>query len=103
LDDEAKRDVDKYKKWFADFGQFIKEGIAVDSENKDGLFRLLRFVTRNGGKNELVSIDDYLAKMKEGQEKIYFVVNPSYDQALRSPYFEPFENNKSLDVIVLTN
>ncbi len=79
LDDEAKRDVDKYKKWFADFGQFIKEGIAVDSENKDGLFRLLRFVTRNGGKHELVSIDDYLSKMKEGQEKIYFVVNPSFE------------------------
>jgi TNF receptor-associated protein 1 len=66
LDDEAKRDSEKYKKWFADFGQFIKEGIAVDSENKDALFRLLRFVTKNRGAAEFVSIDDYIDKMKEG-------------------------------------
>jgi len=79
LDDEAKRDADKYKKWYADFGQFIKEGIASDSENKDSLFRLLRFVTKNRGASEYISIDDYIEKMKEGQEKIYFVVNPYYE------------------------
>lgn len=49
IDDESKRDPEKYKKWFLDFGNFIKEGITVDSENKDALFRLLRFTTRNGG------------------------------------------------------
>ena len=48
LDDEAKRDPEKYKKWYNDFGMFIKEGIAVDSENKEALFRLLRFETRHG-------------------------------------------------------
>jgi len=103
LDDEAKRDGEKYKKWFADFGQFIKEGIAVDSENKDALFRLLRFVTKNRGQQDFVSIDDYISNMKEGQESIYFVVNPSFDQAIRSPYLEPFKNNNSIDVLVLTN
>lgn len=102
IDDESKRDPEKYKKWFADFGNFIKEGITVDSENKDALFRLLRFVTRNGGSSEFVSIDDYISKMKEGQEKVYFVVNPSFDQALRSPYMEPFKNNKDIDVLILT-
>jgi HSP90 family molecular chaperone len=40
--------------------------------------------------------------MKEGQEKVYFVVNPSFDQALRSPYMEPFRNNKEIDVLILT-
>jgi TNF receptor-associated protein 1 len=103
LDDEAKRDGEKYKKWFADFGQFIKEGIAVDSENKDALFRLLRFVTKNRGQADFVSIDDYIDKMKDGQEKIYFVVNPDFNQAIKSPYLEPFKNNDSIDVIVLTN
>lgn len=67
IDDEAKRDGDKYKKWFSDFGAFIKEGIAVDTENKDALFRLLRFVTKNRGQSDFVSIDDYIDKMKEGQ------------------------------------
>ena len=102
IDDESKRDPEKYKKWFQDFGNFIKEGITVDSENKDALFRLLRFTTRNGGSQELVAIDDYISKMKEGQEKVYFVVNPNFEQALRSPYMEPFKNNKDLDVLILT-
>ena len=79
LDDEAKRDNEKYKKWFGDFGNFIKEGIASDTENKEALFRLLRFVTKNLGANEFVSVDDYMVKMKDGQEKIYFLVNPSYE------------------------
>jgi TNF receptor-associated protein 1 len=103
LDDESKRDPEKYKKWFSEFGQFIREGIPVDSENKDALFRLLRFVSRNNGANDTVMIDDYIKKMKEGQQKIYFIVNPSFDAAIKSPYFEPFRNNSSIDVIVLTN
>jgi len=103
IDDEAKRDGDKYKRWFADFGTFIKEGIAVDQENKDALFRLLRFVSRNGGSSELVSIDDYISKMKAGQEKVYFIVNPHFDLALKSPYMEPFKGIDEIDVIVLTN
>lgn len=63
---------------------------------------MLRFVTKHNGEKELTSIDDYVSKMKEGQEKIYFIVNPSFDQAIRSPYFEPFKENKQLDVIILT-
>jgi len=102
IDDEAKRDPVKYKKWYSDFSQFIKEGIAVDQENKEALFRLLRFSSRNQGSTELVSIDDYIKNMKEGQEKIYFIVNPSFDQALKSPYMEPFKSS-DLDVVVLTN
>ena len=50
----------------------------------------------------MVSIDDYISKMKEGQEKVYFIVNPSFDQALRSPYMEPLKNNKDIDVLILT-
>ena len=43
IDDEAKRDPEKYRNWYKDFGQFLKEGIAVDNDNKEALFRLLRF------------------------------------------------------------
>ena len=103
IDDESKRDADKYKKWFADFGVFIKEGIAVDNENKDALFRLLRFTSRNNGSSGLISIDEYIETMKEGQEKVYFIVNNQFDAAMKSPYMEPFKNNQDLDVIVLTN
>jgi HSP90 family molecular chaperone len=66
IDDEAKRDPEKYKKWFNDFQLFIKEGMASDSENKEALFRLLRFNSKASGAKDMVSIDDYISKMKEG-------------------------------------
>lgn len=66
IDDEAKRDPEKYKKWFNEFGNFIREGIPVDNENKDALFRLLRFVSRNNGPSNILSLDDYIKKMKDG-------------------------------------
>lgn len=102
IDDEAKRDPEKYKKWFADFNVFLKEGIAIDNENKEALFRLLRFNSRNAGPSELMSLDDYSNAMKEGQEKIFFIVNPVHSAALKSPYMEPFLDS-DLDVLILTN
>lgn len=81
---------------------FVKEGIAADSENKEALFRLLRFETRNGKTKEYKSLDDYIAQMQPNQEKIYFVVNPSFELAINSPFMEPFKGTK-LDVLVLVN
>lgn len=49
LDDEAKRDPEIYKKWYADFNHFIKEGITTDSDNRDALFRLIRVLTKKNG------------------------------------------------------
>jgi len=49
--------------------------MASDSENKEALFRLLRFQSKSSGEKDLVSIDDYIEKMKDGQEKVYFLVN----------------------------
>jgi len=76
--------------------------MAVDHENKDAIFRLLRFNSRMGTKSDMVSLDSYIEGMKEGQEKIYFVVNPSYEMAMNSPFMEPFKGS-DLDVMVLTN
>jgi TNF receptor-associated protein 1 len=78
LEDEGKRDADKYNKWFSEFQNFIKEGLTVDSENSEALFKLLRF-NSNFSSNNLISLDEYIAKMKPGQEKIYFIVNQSYE------------------------
>lgn len=103
IDDEAKRDPEKYSKWYEDFGNFIREGIPVDNENKDALFRLLRFVSRNNGENKQMSIEDYVKGMKEGQQKIYFISNALYKQALKSPFMEPFKNNQDIDVLILTS
>lgn len=92
IDDESKRDKDKYLKWYEDFGQFFKEGIMQDEDNRESLFKLLRVHSVNNGKNTRVSLDEYVAKMKEGQEKIYFITDQSYDKALMSPYMEPLQN-----------
>ena len=100
IDDEAKRDPEKYKRWFSEFNIFLKEGIASDQENKDALFKLLRYPSRNNNKSVLISLDDYVSNMQEGQEKIYFIVNPVYEHGVNSPYMEPFKNSK-LDVLVL--
>jgi HSP90 family molecular chaperone len=102
IDDEAKRDEEKYKKWYNDFQMFLKEGIAVDAENKDALFKLLRFETRNSKPREWSSLEDYIAKMAPGQEKIYFIVSPSFDSAVRSPFLEPFKGS-NIDVLILAN
>jgi TNF receptor-associated protein 1 len=81
---------------------FIKEGIAVDSENKDALFKLLRFESRNGKPKEFKSLEDYIGAMQPGQEKIYFLVNPNFDVAIKSPFLEPFRGSK-IDVLILSN
>lgn len=63
LEDESKRDADKYNKWFQEFQNFIKEGLTVDHENSEPLFKLLRFNSNFSGQN-FISLDDYIAKMK---------------------------------------
>ena len=73
LEDESKRDAEKYNKWFQEFQNFLKEGLTVDAENAEPLFKLLRFNSTFSG-NNMISLDDYIAKMKPTQEKIYFVV-----------------------------
>lgn len=102
LEDESKRDADKYNKWFMEFQNFIIEGLTVDAENSEALFKLLRFNTTFSGGKDFVNLDDYIAKMKPGQEKIYFLVNPSYEAAMNSPFMEPFKGT-DVPVVVLTN
>lgn len=101
LEDESKRDAEKYNKWYQDFNMFIKEGLTVDPENSEALFRLARFNTTFSPKS-LVSLEDYVAKMKPDQEKIYFIVNPTVENALGSPFMEPFKGS-DVPVLLLSN
>jgi molecular chaperone HtpG len=73
----------------------------MDQENQEQLFRLVRFNATYSQK-DFISLEDYISKMKEGQEKIYFVVNPSVENALGSPFMEPFKGTE-VPVIILTN
>jgi len=101
LEDEAKKDADKYNKWFNEFQNFLKEGLSYDQENSEQLFRLLRFNCSDSG-TSLISLDDYVAKAKATQDKIYFIVTPTMEGVATSPFMEPFKGT-DVPVLVLTN
>jgi molecular chaperone HtpG len=94
---------DKYATFWKEFGQVLKEGIGEDATNKDRIAKLLRFASTNADSSEqTVSFADYVARMKEGQEKIYYVTADSYTAAKNSPHLEIFRK-KGVEVLLLTD
>ena len=68
------KDKDKYTEFYKQFGNVLKEGPVEDYDNKDAILKLLRFAsTNNSGSDLSVSFDDYISRMKEGQDKIYYI------------------------------
>ncbi len=100
-DDQAQKD--KYKTFWKEFGQVLKEGIGEDATNKERIAKLLRFAsTHNDSDEQNVSFADYLARAKEGQDKIYYVTGDSYRAAKNSPHLEIFRK-KGVEVLLLTD
>ena len=94
---------DKYATFWKEFGQVIKEGIGEDAGNKDRIAKLLRFAsTHNEDDAQTVSFADYLGRVKEGQEKIYYATADSYAAAKNSPHLEIFRK-KGVEVLLLTD
>jgi molecular chaperone HtpG len=94
---------DKYATFWKEFGQVLKEGIGEDATNKDRIAKLLRFAsTQNDSAEQTVSFADYVSRMKEGQEKIYYVTADSYTAAKNSPHLEIFRK-KGVEVLLLTD
>jgi molecular chaperone HtpG len=99
--DEA-ADKDKYAKFWGEFGKVLKEGVGEDFANKDAIAKLLRFAsTHNDTPAETVSLADYVSRMKEGQEKIYYVTAETFNAARNSPHLEVFRK-KGIEVILLS-
>src|SRR5690606_16177494 len=85
----AKEEPEKYAKFWKEFGQVLKEGVAEDFANRDKLLPLLRFAsTHEAGDEDKVSLPEYVARMRPGQEKIYYVVAESRAAARSSPFIE---------------
>ncbi len=98
LEKEAQADPEKYRAFYQKFERFIKEGVATDYPNRDALARLLRFessLTENGTVCGLV---DVAARLRDGQESIYYLVGGSREQIESSPYLEAFKA-RGLEVI----
>jgi len=100
---EEQEQKDKYATFWKEFGQVLKEGIGEDSANKERIAKLLRFAsTHNDGDVQNVSFADYLGRVKEGQDKIYYVTADSYAAAKNSPHLEIFAK-KGIEVLLLTD
>jgi molecular chaperone HtpG len=91
LAEEAKRDSDKYLTFWKTFGLFIKEGVTSDFEHRNDLAKLLRFESSVSESDKMISLDEYVERMREGQDKIYYINGPNREAIENGPYIEMFK------------
>ncbi|MBU0621154.1 MAG: molecular chaperone HtpG [Gammaproteobacteria bacterium] len=102
LSDMAANDKEKYATFWQEFGKVLKEGVGEDFANKDKIAGLLRFATTHSDTpDETVSFADYIARMKDGQEKIYYVTAETFNAAKNSPHLEVFRK-KGIEVLLFS-
>ncbi|WP_206811326.1 molecular chaperone HtpG [Paradesulfitobacterium ferrireducens] len=94
LNEQAASDPEKYKTFWEKFGMFIKEGTATDFTHKQELVKLLRFESSAMDKGTLISLADYVGRMKEGQAAIYYVNGPTREAIEAGPYLEVFRKQE---------
>ena len=103
LEKLAKKEADKYQGFWDEFGQVLKEGPAEDMTNKEQVAGLLRFASTNEDTaTQNVSLAAYIERMKEGQDKIYYVVADSFEAAKNSPHLEVFRK-KGIEVLLMSD
>ncbi|KJF82804.1 molecular chaperone HtpG [Photobacterium angustum] len=101
LERMAKNDAEKYQTFWKAFGQVLKEGLAEDFANREKIANLLRFSsTENDSQEQTVSLADYVSRMKENQDKIYYLTADNFNAAKHSPHLEQFRA-KGLEVILM--
>jgi molecular chaperone HtpG len=97
----AENEPEKYATFWKEFGTVLKEGIADDYSNREDIARLLRFHSTGSGTSDPdVSLSDYVARMKEAQDKIYYLLGPTLAAATTSPHLEAFRK-KGIEVLLL--
>ena len=103
LEDLAQNDAEKYAKFWKEFGRALKEGPAEDYGNREQIAKLLRFAsTHADSADQTVTLTDYIGRMKDGQDKIYYITAESFAAAKNSPHLEIFRK-KGLEVLLLTD
>ncbi|OWT61982.1 molecular chaperone HtpG [Candidimonas nitroreducens] len=103
LEDLAENKAEDYAEFWKQFGLVIKEGVGEDHANKDRIAKLLRFAsTQAEGSAQTVSLADYVGRVKEGQDKIYYVSADTFAAASNSPHLEIFRK-KGLEVLLLSD
>ncbi len=101
--EELAQDPEKYAKFWSQFGQVIKEGPAEDFANREQIARLLRFAsTHTDTADPTVTLDAYIERMKDGQDKIYYMAAETFNAAKNSPHLEVFRK-KGIEVLLLSD
>jgi molecular chaperone HtpG len=98
LKEEAKENPEKYITFWKTFGIFLKEGVTTDFEYREELGELLRFQSSKSEPEKLVSLNEYVERMQEGQDKIYYINGPSREALEYGPYVEMFRK-KDIEII----
>jgi molecular chaperone HtpG len=103
LTDLAANDKEKYAKFWSEFGRVLKEGMVEDAANRETIAKLLRFTsTASADATQDISLEAYIARIKEGQDKIYYLIADSYAAAKDSPLLEIFKK-KGVEVLLLSD
>ncbi|MFA5243115.1 MAG: molecular chaperone HtpG [Sulfuricella sp.] len=103
LEELAENQAEKYANFWKEFGRVIKEGVGEDFANKERIAKLVRFASTHADNEEqTVSLADYLCRMKEGQDKIYYVTADTFAAAKNSPHLE-FFRAKNVEVLLLSD
>lgn len=103
LDKLGNKEAEQYQLFWNEFGQVLKEGPAEDSSNKEAIAKLLRFAsTHEDTSIQSTSLTQYIERMKEGQDKIYYVVADSFEAAKNSPHLEVFRK-KGIEVLLMSD
>jgi molecular chaperone HtpG len=103
LEKMAKNDPEKYQNFWNEFGRVLKEGPGEDFANREKIAKLLRFAsTQNDSADQTVSLDDYISRMQDGQDKIFYVTADSHSAASNSPHLEIFRK-KGIEVLLLSD
>lgn len=100
LDREAKSDAEEFGTFYESFRSFLKEGVITDLENREGLLKLLRFESSVEEPGVLSTLEDYVTRMKEGQDKIFYQISPERQAIESAPYIEAFKA-RSIEVLFL--
>lgn len=99
----AADDADEYQKFWQQFGDVLKEGLVEDTQNKDKVSRLLRFATTHSGEaTQDQSLEDYLSRAKDDQDKIYYILADNFATAGASPHLEQLRE-RGIEVLLLTD
>jgi len=102
FEDWAKNDPGKYEKFARNFGHILKLGINTDFSNREKIIRLLRFESTAKPKGELIGLEDYLGRMVEGQNEIYYLTGENREVAERNPKLEYFKS-REIEVLLLVD